>query len=211
MGMGCCHPHTGGGSSGGSWGARGDAMSSGCPERGSKGLGGAQQPWLCGVLGEGCVWWWWWGGGFSKGSQSGGRHQALLRGSPQTSPPRRLPQTMGHEPRPPRVPHPLLPSLSFLLPPPSLPSRLFPPPPPPPFPPPPHRSRDSSESRKWPRGRTAAADARSGPPRSPGTCGRPRAGKEGGGGALRRLRCPQGGVSPDRAVCTGRAGGAYRP
>lgn len=112
---------------------------------------------------------------------------------------------------PPRPPPP--PSVPLLPPSPTLPPlSAFSSSSSPPLPTPPHRSRDSSESRKWPRGRTAAADARSGPPRSPGTCGRPRAGKEGGGrGALRRLRCPQGGVSPDRAVCTGRAGGAYRP
>lgn len=134
MGMGCCHPHTGGGSSGGSWGARGDAMSSGCPERGSKGLGGAQQPWLCGVLGEGCVWWWW-GGGSPKDPKAEG---AIRRcsGDPRKPPPRAASRrqwgtnhgppaspTPSFRPSPSSFPHPPSPLGFFLLllPPPSHP------------------------------------------------------------------------------------------
>lgn len=101
--------------------------------------------------------------------------------------------------------------------------RLLPPPHPPPLPSAfsssssspsllsPPGSRDSSESRKWPRGRNAAADARSGPPPQPRYVRAAPRWEEGGaggrGGALRRLPCPQGGVSPDRAVCIGNAGG----
>lgn len=189
-------PYAGGGSSGGSWGARCDAMSSGCPERGSKGLGGAQQPWLCGVLGEGCVWWWWGGGGSPKDPKAEG---AIRRcsGDPRKPPPRAASRrqwgtnhgppaspTPSFRPSPSSFPHPPSPLGFFLL--------LLPPP----FPPPPTALATAPRAENGPAAAPPPLMRAPDPPAAPVRAGGPALGRRGGEGGIAEAAVPSGWGQP---------------